>query len=126
MTQGHCDCGTPIATPQGRHGAEGKLDELRRKGWSKYKIERWLAQKSNTAREQKHAHELQAWVEWLQLAVAEGHGARLGFFVDDDGGSSLPYPPERSLPLVETHRIAEVDAADRENARRGVLYFLTG
>jgi len=52
MTRRYCDCGTALAVSgtteraaeRKRESIEHKLDRLRRRGWSRNRIERWLAQ----------------------------------------------------------------------------------
>ena len=52
MTGRHCDCGTALGiaakmdriAEHNRESIEHKLDRLQRKGWSRTRIERWLAQ----------------------------------------------------------------------------------
>lgn len=54
MTQGHCDCGTPLGS--GREMLESepipahKVKKMRRRGWSEDRIRAWIEQKQESKR----------------------------------------------------------------------------
>src|SRR6266478_2501826 len=100
MTSRYCDCGTALAVSgateraaeRRREGIEHKLDRLRRKGWSRNRIERWLAQveadqdRHTKAKGDKAANEAHEWREWLRHALEEVRVEHVGLLVDDYDG----------------------------------------
>jgi hypothetical protein len=73
LTQGHCDCGTALASKRSPASIKArKIEVLRKRGWSEHRIERWVAQvKSDESRKEEESRakdipDLQHWLEWVQ------------------------------------------------------------
>ena len=138
MTSRHCDCGTALAisgitdraTERKREGIEHKLDRLRRKGWSRSRIERWLAQveadrdRHAKAKAEVAANEARAWCDWLHDALEEVRVEHVGLLVDDyDGLLDDAYSAdEKPTPSERDVRLRDVDERFLERLDKGVLY----
>jgi len=138
MTSRYCDCGTALASSgtteraaeRKREGIEHKLDRLRRKGWSRNRIERWLAQvetdydRHAKAKAEVAANEAREWCEWLRHALQEVRVEHVGLLVDDyDGLLDDAYgADEKPTPSLRDARLRDVDERFLENLDKGVLY----
>jgi hypothetical protein len=135
ITSRHCDCGTALAVSntsrraaeRKRASVEHKLDRLRRKGWSRNRIERWLAQveadqdRHARAKADDAAYEAREWREWLRHALEEVRVEHVGLLVDDHDGL-LDDAYEKPTPSVRDARLHDVDERFLENLDKGVLY----
>ena len=138
MTGRHCDCGTALgsagkidrAAERNREGIEHKLYRLRRKGWSRARIDRWLAQveadqdRHAKAKADDAAQGARAWRDWLHHALEAVRVEHVGLLVDDyDGLLDDAYTTgEKSAPEVRDLRLGDVDERRLENLDEGALY----
>jgi len=138
MTSRYCDCGTTLAVrgaseraaERKREGIEHKLDRLRRKGWRRNRIERWLAQveadqdRHAKVKADEAANEARDWREWLRHALEEVRVEHVGLLVDDyDGLLDEAYgADEKPTPSVRDVWLRDVDERFLENLDKGVLY----
>ncbi|HEY4885829.1 MAG TPA: hypothetical protein VII08_19560 [Myxococcales bacterium] len=138
MTGRHCDCGTALGiaakmdriAEHNRESIEHKLDRLQRKGWSRTRIERWLAQVE--ADQDRHAKvkadgaadKARVWRDWLHHALEVVGVEHVGLLVDDyDGLLDDAYTiDEKPAPSVRELRVDDVDEGILERVEKGVLY----
>ena len=138
ITSGHCDCGTSLAVSAGKdraaerqqEGIDHKVDRLRRKGWSRNRIERWVMQveadrdRHAKAKAEKNAEDAREWREWLRYALEEVRVEHVGLLVDNyDGGFDDAYGDDgKPMPTVRDAGLSDVDERFLENMEKGVLY----
>jgi len=90
----HCDCGTVIGSccnsPNGVSISENKINKLKRKGWGKAKIQRWLDEKEKykekLKREESSTKErwkpkIQEWYDFIQTVVANKNIGQIGLLL---------------------------------------------
>ena len=86
-TRKHCDCGTALGSGADRvEERKNPLDEvpqLRKKGWSETKIQRWLSDKLNPPQraEPNREEELARWEAFIRDVLETGVAPSLGLFV---------------------------------------------
>jgi len=137
ITTRYCDCGTALGiaantnrAKRTRESIEHKLDGLRRKGWSRTRIQRWLAQveadrdRHAKAKTEGAADEARVWRDWLQHALEEVRAEYVGLLVDDyDGPLDDAYgADEKPTPEERDVRLPDLDESFLENMEKGVLY----
>ena len=89
--KGPCDCDTPIGsrshTRAQRGPSDRDLDKLRKKGWSKAKIDRWIEAKKNNLKEKERkrtqddkssALGIEEWAKLIREAVITKGCQRMG------------------------------------------------
>lgn len=138
LTSRYCDCETALGTgtdteraAQGHHeSTERKVGRLRRKGWSRNRIERWAAQveadeeRHAKAKAEKRANEAGEWHGWLRHALEDVGVEHVGILVDDFRGQLDDAYDDNEKPTPSTRdvRLRDVDEHFLENLKRGVLY----
>lgn len=82
-TVGHCDCGTMLGRKARDTGVDHspKIRHLERKGWSKTKIERWIADKNSGQEKSINQQELKAWFDFISQAVSTGTTGDIGLLL---------------------------------------------
>lgn len=118
MTAGkYCDCGTSLGSfrVDARPAvSKRELDQLRRKGWSEAKINRWLEEKNAAGEKDQRAarpelaetnRELVRWFAMMDELFQSGAADRVGVLLHDYSGSVAS--EKISLSATETHPLAE-------------------
>ena len=79
------DCGTELGRLAGAEMAEQqrKVRRLEKKGWSKAKIDRWVADRSKSI----NRKEVVAWVDFLTTALSSGAADSVGLMLHFYSGS---------------------------------------
>jgi len=87
-TNKHCDCGTELGflnrLKKKEDSGENKLSQLRKKGWSEAKIERWLNDKSNKQPFDplgKKYPDLENWNSFIQTLFAQTKIKKFGLLL---------------------------------------------
>lgn len=90
-TIGHCDCGTPLGALARGHGGTpdwGALEQrLLKKGWSKAKVARSIAQKQEDDRSSSDASaaesrkQLSGWMTFIGAVLGPGEASHLGLLL---------------------------------------------
>lgn len=90
-TAGHCDCGTPLGAFARAHDATpdwlAQEQRLLKKGWSRSKAARAIAQKqedyrsSSEASAAENSSQLSGWVEFIRAVLGPGKASHLGLLV---------------------------------------------
>lgn len=138
LTSRYCDCETALGrrtdtkdAGQGHQETlERKADRLRRKGWSRNRIERWATQvESDKSRHAKaeaenRANEAREWHRWLRHALEDVGVEYVGILVDDFRGrlDEAYDDGEKAAPSTRDVRVRDVDEQFLESLKRGVLY----
>lgn len=127
-TLGHCDCGTALGSFHRRasHAPDWEAEEHRllKKGWSKSKVSRALAQKreitetSNKAAEETSVAELASWTSFIAETLGSG-AQELGLLLHSYRG-----PLDEEIQLKGIERIAADDTTGDalRQMREDVLY----
>lgn len=128
-TVGHCDCGTPLGAlsngskrPPDRQAQEQRL---LKKGWSKAKIDRALAQKQEDLRASKEAASetnlkaVSSWLDFIGAVLGSGKTTHLGLLLHFYSGSI-----ESRIELAgrETVRSGDLDGEFLGRMKEDVLY----
>ncbi|HEY3321904.1 MAG TPA: hypothetical protein VGP72_15660 [Planctomycetota bacterium] len=117
--KGSCHCGTVLASAHQRQASGAryeektnkKLTELRRKGWSEHKIQRWLEQRESQAERMRHdpaaydaKPEVSAWLSLPQAVHAAGgreFGVLLHFYAADVENENFLVKRSQNVSLGE-------------------------
>lgn len=96
-TVGHCDCGTPLGAFARRHRDAPDWPALEqrllRKGWSKAKVARSIAQKQEDHRaesevsEADHRRRLSDWMDFIGAVLGPGKASHVGLLLHMYSGS---------------------------------------
>jgi hypothetical protein len=113
----YCDCGTSLGSYRvdARPAvSKRELDQLRRKGWSEAKINRWLEEKAAASEKDRRGarpelagtdRELVRWFAMMDELFQSGAADRVGILLHDYSGSVAS--EKISLSATETHSLAE-------------------
>lgn len=121
-TSGHCDCGTVLASQyrDPEQTAEQKelfrnrdIEKLKKKGWSKAKIDRWLKEAELTADKEARGEELaheygvrfaSDWVAFIEDIFSSKVASRVGLLVHSYSGglgARIPIDGKKQVSLKE-------------------------
>lgn len=127
-TAGHCDCGTALGSDRHRNidATDWAVEEQRllKKGWSRTKIDRALAQKREKAAFHDHGCEndvsvdIASWVQLIRQALDSGFTAELGVLLHSYRGG---LDEDISLQGMQTIRTSEAIADALRQMREDVL-----
>ncbi|QSX73505.1 hypothetical protein HIV01_009530 [Lysobacter arenosi] len=128
-TVGHCDCGTPLgALAQGSTGAPDWLvleQRLLKRGWSKAKVARSIAQKQDdfltaaASSASTNLKEVASWLDFIGAVLGSGRTSHLGLLLHMYSGSI-----ESRIELAgrEVVRASGLTADVLGNMKEDVLY----